>query len=442
MIADFQRLWQRLSDIGLRDALSESEKRKTRLINQTLLLTAPLLLVLVVYNLLSADWMGLGVDFIFVGLFALNFFYHRRGWLVFSRWYLVVTLLSSLTLVSWLYGPGLGSEFAFLIISVVILIIFEGKKLAQFCLLGFVLGTYAFISWSYLYHSPPFAYLMNPFLIHIVFLTSMGAGLLFIKSFIVATRTSEQRTRELLTAYKHQNKALIQANEDLERFAYAASHDLKTPLRNINSFLNLIERRLPPAAYGEVAEYLTVARDNSLHMYHLTGDILKYSMISPLDSPEHIDLNLLMRKVCLDMHDQLKQAHKTLEIGRLPAVVGNAEQLRLVFRNLIENGFKYNQSEEARVCISSRETKQWTCIRFADNGIGIDPAYREQVFDMFCRLHPQDQYPGTGMGLTIVQKIVSLHEGEIEILAYEPQGTVVEVRLPKNQEPQPQSHEV
>jgi signal transduction histidine kinase len=84
----------------------------------------------------------------------------------------------------------------------------------------------------------------------------------------------------------------------------------------------------------------------------------------------------------------------------------------------------------------------WTILRFADHGIMIDPAYRKQVFDRFCRLHLQDRYPGTARGLTIVKKAVSLNEWEIEILAAEPQGTIAEVRLPKIRESQPSVHEI
>ncbi|MFK7924418.1 MAG: ATP-binding protein [Bacteroidia bacterium] len=247
--------------------------------------------------------------------------------------------------------------------------------------------------------------------------------------FLGTDMTQFKQVESMLIEYTQQ---LEKTNEELERFAYIASHDLKTPIRNISAFLSLIERRLPPDGDPELKEFLDFAVENSKHAYTLIQDVLEYSRTASLTlNLETVSLNHLFEE--LKGHFSGRQIHQRtalLKWDDLPEIRGDKSQLKQLFQNLIENGFKYNKASYPEVYIQALLEQDSFVISIKDNGIGIREEYQAQIFGMFKRLHTLEEYPGTGIGLAICEKIVKAHGGEIWLESQEDVGTTFFIRIP------------
>ncbi|MEL7533621.1 MAG: ATP-binding protein, partial [Bacteroidota bacterium] len=286
------------------------------------------------------------------------------------------------------------------------------------------------IRWIYHSHDPTLIDQLNPSTNHWIFVASLLGCIIIGRIFLESRRKVERQMAEVLDDLKSKNQELEQANSDLERFAFVASHDLKTPLRNINNFLGLIERRLPKPVPPELQEYLQIASNNARHMYYLIEDILQYSRLDKQPEVFVIDLNMIARRARMQLSDYIEETGAEIIVGELPHIMGNEGQLELLFQNLIENGIKYNEAEVPQVNILSEELDGRNIIRITDNGIGIEDIYQSKIFDMFYRLHTQDRYEGTGIGLAICKKIVEKNRGKISLNSQFGQGTTFVLDFP------------
>jgi len=210
-----------------------------------------------------------------------------------------------------------------------------------------------------------------------------------------------------------------------------ASHDLKTPLRNINSFLGLIKLKMKDQPSEEVNEYLDFATSYSKKMYELIDDILNYSKLSDNKQKyELIDLNDLLNEVKLTIQLTIKDCNAEIVAKNLPEIYCDKTQVSLLFQNLIENGIKYNRSKWPIIEIEGFVTNELINIQFKDNGIGIDEQYHKQIFEMFNRLHNSSEFEGSGIGLATCKRIVFNTGGDIKIKSKENEGTTFTVQWP------------
>ena len=238
--------------------------------------------------------------------------------------------------------------------------------------------------------------------------------------------TVRERTEEL----RKINEQLTNTNQELKSFSYIASHDLKEPLRSISGFTSLLERRLRPHLDEETREYMRYIKKNTSHLHTLIQDVLSYSMVpneAPL--PEKVDLNALVADVKGSLHKFLQKHNGRIISDDLPFVSSNYPQLFLIFKNLVENGIKYNDKLDPSVEISHRWIGNDLEVCFADNGIGISSEFHEQIFGLFKRLHNREAYPGTGMGLALTKKIANRLRGDIRLESEVGQGSRFFIRL-------------
>ncbi len=227
--------------------------------------------------------------------------------------------------------------------------------------------------------------------------------------------------------------ARLQAsNEELQSFAYVASHDLQEPLRSIVSFSQLIDRRYRGRLDADADEYLGYIVEGGRRLQELIKDLLLVSRVETGARPlEPVDAGVVVDSVLHTLGVPGDRDGATVDVGPLPVVMADPSQLELVFLNLIGNALKYRRPDvPPRVRVrADRESSYW---RFSveDNGIGIDPEYFDRIFVMFQRLHTRDEYEGTGIGLAIVKKIVEGLGGSVRVESVPGQGSTFTFTIP------------
>jgi light-regulated signal transduction histidine kinase (bacteriophytochrome) len=223
--------------------------------------------------------------------------------------------------------------------------------------------------------------------------------------------TERKRMEEAL---RKKTEELARSNEDLEQFAYVASHDLQEPLRMVTSYVQLLSKRYKAKLDADANEFIDFAVDGAVRMRKLINDLLTYSRVgtkgkelSPTDS------EAVLAQSVNDLKVTIEENRALVTHDPLPTVMADNSQLEQLFQNLIGNAIKFRSSEPPRIHLSaSRNGKGWV-FSVRDNGIGIAPEYSERIFIIFQRLHSRQEYPGTGIGLAICKKIVERHGGRI-----------------------------
>jgi signal transduction histidine kinase len=207
---------------------------------------------------------------------------------------------------------------------------------------------------------------------------------------------------------------LQRSNSELEQFAYVASHDLQEPLRKVASFCQLLQRRYAGRLDAKADEYIEHAVDGAKRMQALINDLLAFSRVGRTAlRREPVSCAVLLAQAWANLAADVRRTHATIEVGELPVVLGEASLLTAVFQNLINNALKFRADEPPRVTVSVRRDGEFWLFSFSDNGIGIEPEYAERIFVIFQRLHDKAAYPGTGIGLAMVRKIIEYHGGRV-----------------------------
>lgn len=225
--------------------------------------------------------------------------------------------------------------------------------------------------------------------------------------------------------FKRLNYNLEQANIDLEHFAFATSHDLQEPLRMIGSFSSLIRRRYSDQIDKEGQEYFQFIAEGVERMSKLIKGVLTYTRVDKeLEAFISADIRFIIEEKVKDLSGIIEATNSKIEIRVADQqVYCQPVRIGILFYNLILNGIKFNLSENRKVeVISEEQTHQWLFI-VKDNGIGINPDFKDKVFQPFKRLNTRDKFPGTGIGLSVCKRIVSIHNGEIWFERNESGGT-------------------
>lgn len=243
----------------------------------------------------------------------------------------------------------------------------------------------------------------------------------------------KERTKDLEVS----NKDLTRSNKELERFAFIASHDLKTPLRSIISFTDLLDKEIANGENEKAQEYIAYIKKGGKRMNTLIEDVLEYSKLSKLNDSENtktdlIDLNKIVARASNKVKNYFDEKNTNIEIlNPLPEIKADTSSIFSLFRNIIENGIKYNESDIPKIKIYSKAGTDSTSIFIEDNGIGIEQNYQEKIFTMFSRLHTHEKYEGTGLGLSSCKKIIEQLKGEILVSSKIDVGTTFEIVFPK-----------
>ncbi|MEL7034401.1 MAG: PAS domain S-box protein [Cyanobacteria bacterium J06592_8] len=266
-------------------------------------------------------------------------------------------------------------------------------------------------------------------------MTSEGKLLGYIGSCIDITE--RKQAEDLLFSL---NRELLQSNKELEQFAHLASHDLQEPLRIVKIFTQLLAHKYESNLEPDTQTYIDNILDASTRMQQLISDLLAYSQVGNRQSPvnfQQIDCNQVLQEVLQNLRITIAERSAIINYQQLPTIIGDQKQLAILFQNLISNAIKYCVPDvipEIKIAVKSgfdrqSQTPQW-CFSISDNGIGIKPEYFERIFKIFQRLHGNQEYPGTGIGLAICQKIVEGHGGKIWVESEVDKGSTFYFTLP------------
>jgi PAS domain S-box-containing protein len=224
-----------------------------------------------------------------------------------------------------------------------------------------------------------------------------------------------EQTRWTQAELTRSNEELRRANRDLEIFAYSASHDLQEPLRNITITAQLLERSWVAGVHANDAILLGNILSASRRMTELISDLLAYTEATKCEegAPPTVNAEEVVANVIESLRMPIEEAQVRVTTGALPPSAIHASRLAQLFQNLISNAIKYRTQEDPFVHVAGAERDGWCVYSVSDNGIGIEPQYAEQIFGLFKRLHARDQYPGSGIGLGICQRLVEQYGGRV-----------------------------
>lgn len=243
--------------------------------------------------------------------------------------------------------------------------------------------------------------------------------------------TLEQRVAERTKELLQSNEALRQSNDDLNQFAYAASHDLQEPLRMVALYSQLLHRRYGSQFDAEADQFISFVVGGAKRMELLLKDLLTYSQTgSSTEGPRQpVNCEGVMQKVLLNLQASVEQNQAAITWDALPTVEAHEIRVVQLLQNLVGNAIKYRRAEPPRIHLSAESCETGWLFAVQDNGIGIEPEYCQQIFGIFKRLHGQT-YPGTGIGLAICQRIVERYGGRIWVESKPEEGSRFLFTLP------------
>ena len=250
------------------------------------------------------------------------------------------------------------------------------------------------------------------------------AGAVVIYRDITGRKQAEEELKRLVSELERSNK-------ELEQFAYVASHDLQEPLRMVASYVQLLERRYKGQLDEKADRYIFFAVDGVKRMQKLIDGLLAYSRVSRGAKFSRVDMNQAYNQAVVNLSVSIRETGAVVTREELPRVTGDEMQLTQVFQNLIGNAIKFQvQGQAPRVHVSATRAEGEWIFSVKDNGIGIDPQYAQRIFLIFQRLHSREEYPGTGIGLSLCKRIVERHGGRIWVDSAPGQGTTFTFSIP------------
>lgn len=244
-----------------------------------------------------------------------------------------------------------------------------------------------------------------------------------VKTDVTARRRADDEVRRSAETLQQRTKELARSNEDLAQFAYAASHDLQEPLRMVSGFLQLLNKRYRSELNDEAREFIDFALDGAGRMKQLIDGLLDLSRVRTRGKElTEVDLSDVLDTALKLLGGAIRESNAQITYDALPRLRGDPAQLVQLFQNLLGNALKFRGDLPPRITVAAEPISGGWHVCVSDNGIGIDAAHQERIFEIFQRLHDRQRYAGAGMGLALCKRIVERHHGRIWVESEPGQG--------------------
>ncbi len=242
----------------------------------------------------------------------------------------------------------------------------------------------------------------------------------------------EARVAERSALAEERARELARSNSELQQFVHVASHDLKEPLRMINSFVQLLQKSFERKLDADGEEYMRYVLEGARRIQRLIDDLLSYTRLGARSILlEPVPVQAVVEEALTNLKITLEETKAAVTCGPMPEVEADRTHLVLLFQNLIGNGVKFNGGRKPKVHVGAREERDRWVFSVADNGIGIEPRYFDKIFVVFQRLHAREEYPGTGIGLALCKKVVEQHKGKIWVDSEPGKGSTFYFTIPR-----------
>lgn len=423
IIQKLKNIWAKISIYGIEDDASYIEKIRVRVLNQGIIIVLLIQSSVLLTHVFPFEFQGFLSRLIIIIVLLLLLELNKRKRHKTSRLALNIIMPLMILAIGITYGAKTGIQYNFLTF-ILTSFFFHEKLSTKLSLAFFNFSLFLFLKYYWTNYDSFMPLEVSSFFELVTFTITAAVIMSIMYIFLNQIEEYNRANKKLLKTLEHNNNKLKTANEELERFAYIASHDLKTPLRTIISFTGLLERDFKRNKLDSFPDYFNYVKEGAKQMDNLISSTLEYSKVKHEDNlnKEAVDLNIVVDNIKINLLQNYEN-NVIIEKNDLPIIWAEKGQMILLFQNLIENGLKYNKNENKSVHITSNSTPKRMLITIKDNGIGINKEYHEQIFNMFKRLHTSHEYEGTGLGLAICKKIVDRMNGRIWLESEEGKGT-------------------
>ncbi len=445
MIRQIQNLGNRLLTIGIDKDVPAGEERYIRFTNVEAILTMAGVALYMVYSFYKGYFLlgalqGIDAALALLVLYLNYHHFHKAARVVFMY------LLNSIILIDACFIGHSSGIHEFFYISYTIPFLLFSVRDYKYIVSGVLLAVFGFMAYPHLYpyytaYNADVATQLNIHSINscvIFVLFGMAVYMLAYYNFKTEIQLADSNTKlgDSNSKLEEQATELKRSNEDLEQFAYIISHDLKAPVRNISSFMNLLGKQFNESSPKGTKEFVEMSKQSADRLTKQIDDMLSYCRIDRnLPPAGPVDLNQMVKTIRIELNEKIQEKNAEIIVEReLPVLADmHSSMMHHVFQNLIANAIKFNTRERAEVRINYTDENGVLTFSFADNGIGIAPAFKDKLFQMFKRLHTADQFEGTGIGLAVCKKIVNFYKGEIWFESEPEKGTTFFFTLPKHE---------
>lgn len=428
MILSFtKRLYAEALNKGIKEGTPFAESKYLTYTNFMSMLAAVGILLYIPYSVISGNYVLAVIQAVDVIAVACVLPLNSKGHSVISR-FLLITVINSLILMNACYiGYESKMHEFFYLTNIMPFFLFPIKQVRNL-IIGMAISVTGFALYLFMHpyftaYNLPIAQQENIYFINVIVkFVLFGASIFVLAWYNHQAESTLAESNEKLTAY---SKELERSNADLENFAYVISHDLKAPIKNISSLLQLYISRYD-AATKDGGEFLVVSLNSAQRLSKLIEDMLAYSRIGKnLPAESTVDTNLIVKTIEIELSERIKERNAQVVVAQqLPVLYKvHSSMLYHVFQNLITNAIKFNKSEKPTVVISHEDIGTHYRFKVQDNGIGMKRENTSGLFQMFRRLHTTEEYEGTGIGLAICKRVVSLYNGKIFFDSIHGQGT-------------------
>lgn len=428
----FIQSWERT---GLSSNDSWKERNRIILLNRFFLVFIPVMVIIVIINLLLEFWLSALLNLLLLSTVLVGQWLTFRGRHLSARWVIMSSAVLIMDVMICVFGREIGGYMTFMVLGVGGVIMFDSRQ-ARLVLMLLLFCSFFCVE-AFLQLHGPLVQLVYPQLLYpITFLPNFFAVGLLVWFFGSLQEQHDQRVATVLEELEKKNEELARSNALLQTYSHTISHHIKSPLKNISNLLEAYSRSEVGKQATSKSNLLAIAIQQSAHLAKLVQNLLQFSTLGKGGDPfsqNPVSLETVIQQVRLNLSAWVEEKHAVIEWGSLPEVrlwEGHAE---LLLQNLVENGLKYNRSERPSVMVTGSLDNEVVTIWVRDNGIGISPEYQARVFEMFSRLHSNEDFEGSGMGLSICHAIVLRANGHIQLNSTEGNGTEVVITLPQSE---------